>query len=44
VWSRRRPTSVYVAYSGAARLVEVFDPDARRAQELVFSGQLSPVK
>ncbi|HZI90283.1 MAG TPA: hypothetical protein VFD31_01495 [Thermoleophilaceae bacterium] len=44
VWSRSRPTSVYVAYPGGDRLVEVFDPDAKRARELVFSGQLSPVE
>jgi len=43
-WSRSRPTSVYLAYPGSNRLVEVFDPDAKRARELVFSGQVSPVK
>ena len=44
VWSRSRPTSVYLAYPGSDRLVEVFDPDAKRARELVLSGQVSPIK
>jgi uncharacterized membrane protein len=44
VWSKRRPTSVYVAYPGSDRLVEVFDPDAERARELVLSGQVSRVE
>jgi len=44
VWSKSRPTSVYIAYPGKDRLVEVFDPDAKRARDLVFSGQVSPVE
>ena len=44
VWSKSRPTSVYLAYPDSDRLVEVFDPDAKRARELVFSGQVSPVE
>jgi len=44
VWSRGRPTSVYLAYPGSDRLVEVFDPDAERARELVLSGQVSRVE
>ena len=44
VWSASRPTSVYVAYPGGNRLIEVFDPDGERARRLVFSGQVSPVE
>lgn len=42
-WSADRPTSVYLAYPGFDYLVEVFDPDAARARELVTSGQIRPV-
>lgn len=44
VWSKSRPTSVYLAYPGSDRLVEVFDPDPKRVRELVFSGQVSPIE
>jgi hypothetical protein len=40
---RNRPTSVYVAYPGSAYQVEVFDPSASRARELVASGQIKQV-
>jgi hypothetical protein len=43
-WSERRPTSVYVAYPGSDVLVEVFDPDGRRARELVLSGEVGPIR
>ena len=35
IWSTKRPTSVYLAYPGSDDLVEVFDPDAARARDLV---------
>jgi hypothetical protein len=44
VWSKSRPTSLYLAYPGSDRLVEVFDPDPKRVRELVFSGQVSPIE
>ncbi len=44
VWSKSRPTSVYVAYPGSDRLVEVFDPSPRRVRDLVFSGQVSAIE
>lgn len=41
VWSRGRPTSVYVAFAGVPHLVEVYAPTGREAQRL--SGRLRPV-
>lgn len=43
VWQTERPTSVYLARVGSDRLVEVFDPDPRRARRLIMSGHLRPV-
>ena len=43
VWQTERPTSVYLARVGSDRLVEVFDPDPRRARSLILSGHLRPV-
>lgn len=44
VWNVARPTSVYVAFPGADRLVEVFDPDPRRARDLALSGEVGTVR
>jgi hypothetical protein len=38
------PTSVYVAFPGSDLQVEVYDPDAKRARQLVTSGQIAPVR
>ena len=43
VWRANRPTSVYLARPGSAQLVEVFDPDAKRARHLSLSGLVQPV-
>lgn len=43
VWSRRRPNSVYMAYPGSPLLIEIFDPDAKQARALAFSGRVQPV-
>jgi hypothetical protein len=43
VYSEQNPTSVYAAYPGKDIQVEVYDPSARRAQHVVFSGQVRPV-
>lgn len=39
-FSRNNPHSVYVAYPGVAAQIEVYDPDFRRALQLVESGQI----
>jgi hypothetical protein len=44
VWRTTRPTSVYLARPGSAVLVEVFDPDARKARHLSLSGLIQPVR
>jgi hypothetical protein len=41
VWNRARPTSVYVAFPRSNRLVEVYHPRARTAQELALSGKIA---
>jgi hypothetical protein len=38
------PKNVYFAYPGATYQVEVFDPSARRARQLVASGAVKPVR
>ena len=43
VFDESAPTSVYLAYPGIPRLIEVFDPSAERARELAFSGGIVPV-
>jgi hypothetical protein len=40
---KNRPTSVYLAYPGSDFQIEVFDPSASRALQLVASGQVKPV-
>jgi len=44
VWSRTRPTSVYVAFPGVPHLVEVYAPDAEQARTLALSGRIRPVR
>lgn len=44
VVNRDRPNSVYVAYRGQDLQVEVFAPSAKRARELVTSGQVKPLE
>ncbi|MBA2793667.1 MAG: hypothetical protein H0U32_06750 [Thermoleophilaceae bacterium] len=44
IWSKKRPTSVYMAYPGSDYPVEVFDPSAERARELVLSGEVAPIR
>jgi hypothetical protein len=43
VWQAARPTSVYVAHPRSGRLVEVFDPDPRRARRLILAGRVRPI-
>jgi hypothetical protein len=42
-YSRTRPTNVYLAYPGSSSQIEVYDPSAAAAQQLVFSGQVAPL-
>jgi hypothetical protein len=44
VWSRTRPTSVYLAFPGVPHLVEVYAPDAVQARTLALSGRIRPVR
>ena len=43
VWSKARPTSVYLAFPGVPQLVEVYAPDADQARTLALSGRIRPV-
>jgi hypothetical protein len=43
VWRTARPTSVYLAQPGSTVLVEVFDPDAKKARHLSLAGLIRPV-
>jgi hypothetical protein len=43
VWSREKPTSVYVAFRGVPQLVEVYAESGREARRLVLSGRIRPV-
>jgi hypothetical protein len=43
VYGTSRPTNVYLAYPGSDVQIEVYDPSAERARELISSGQVSPV-
>jgi hypothetical protein len=40
----KHPTSVYVAFPGVNFQIEVFDPSAARAQQLVSTGRVVPVR
>jgi hypothetical protein len=43
VYSAERPTNVYLAYPGSDVQIEVYDPSAEHARELITSGQVVPV-
>jgi hypothetical protein len=43
VYSTSQPTNVYVAYPGSNLQIEVFDPSAERARNIVTSGQVVAV-
>ena len=43
VWSKTRPTSVYLAFPGVPHLVEVYAPDAGQARSLALSERIRPV-
>jgi hypothetical protein len=43
VYGASTPTNVYVAYPGSNLQIEVYDPSAERAQQLVTSGQVVAV-
>lgn len=42
-FNRNDPSSIYLAYPGVEVQIEVFDPDFKRALQLVNSGQIIPV-
>jgi hypothetical protein len=42
-YDRRSPQSVYLAYPGVKAQIEVYDPDVKRALQLVNSGQIVAV-
>jgi len=42
-YSRARPTSVYVAFRKVDYQIEVYDPSARRAMQLVRSGLVTAI-
>jgi hypothetical protein len=44
VWSKRKPSNVYLAYPGSALLVEVFHPDPDRARDLAIAGDVGPIR
>jgi hypothetical protein len=44
VWSRAKPTSVYVAFDGVPQLVEVYAPIAAEARRVALSGRIRPVR
>jgi hypothetical protein len=43
VYSTSRPTNIYLAFPGSNVQIEVFDPSATHARELITSGQVVPV-
>jgi len=43
VYAANAPTNVYVAFPGSDEQIEVFDPSAKRALQLVTSGRVAPV-
>jgi hypothetical protein len=43
VYSTTAPTNVYVAFPGSDVQIEVFDPSARKARQLVATGRVAPV-
>jgi hypothetical protein len=44
VFSRNRPTSVYVGYAGGRFQIEVFHPSPNEARKLVLDGGVVPVR
>jgi hypothetical protein len=44
VWSRTRPTSVYLAFPGVPQLIEVYAPNAAEARTLALSGRIRTVR
>jgi hypothetical protein len=44
VYETSLSTNVYLAYPGSNVQIEVFDPSAERARELITSGQVGPVR
>jgi hypothetical protein len=43
VYSTAHPTNIYLAYPGSDVQIEVYDPSAAHARELITSGQVVPV-
>jgi hypothetical protein len=43
VYSTEHPTNIYLAYPGSDVQIEVYDPSAAHARELITSGQVVPV-
>jgi hypothetical protein len=43
VYNRKTPSSVYVAYPGSDRLVEVYHPSPATARQLAYSRALAPI-
>jgi hypothetical protein len=43
VYSTEHPTNIYLAYPGSDVQIEVYDPSAEHARELITSGQVVPV-
>lgn len=43
VYNKSSPTSVFVAFPGTPRLIEVYDPSPATAQELAYSGRVKPI-
>jgi hypothetical protein len=43
-YEEARPTNIYLAYRGDDLQIEVYDPSAGRAQELVTSSRIRPVR
>jgi hypothetical protein len=44
VWSTRLPQRIRLAYPGVGLRIEVYDPSAARALELVTSGAIEPIR
>jgi hypothetical protein len=42
-YSRAVPTNVYIAFPGTSQQIQVYDPNAARAHELVADGAIGPV-
>jgi hypothetical protein len=43
VYNTEHPTNIYLAYPGSDVQIEVYDPSAEHARELITSGQVVPV-